>query len=71
MIAITIDDKAIRRAFATAPTLLARELSAEVRRFTINGAAQFVAKQMRAPDDRNKADFLLRRPPKLLYSYWL
>lgn len=62
MIQITIDDKAIRKALAAAPTLLARELSAEVRRWTVQGSSEFLQKRMAVPDDRNRADFLLRRP---------
>lgn len=64
MIQITIDDKAIRKAFAAAPTLLARELSAEVQRFVRGGTSDFQKDRLRAKDDRNRGDFLLRRPPK-------
>ncbi len=64
MIRITIDDKTVRNAFATAPAHLARELSREVRIFTVNGGSDFVKANLRAKDDRNRGDFLLRRPPK-------
>ena len=64
MIRIDIDDKLIRKAFAAAPTLLARELSAEVQRFIRGGTSDFSKDRLRAKDDRNRGDFLLRRPPK-------
>ena len=63
MITITVDDRAIRKAFAAAPVLLARELSGEVRRFVVNGTSDFQKANLRAKDDRNRGDFLLRRPP--------
>lgn len=62
MISVTIDDKTVRRAFAVAPTLLARELSAEVNRFTVARSSLFNKQSLRAKDDRNRGDFLMRRP---------
>ena len=54
MITITVDDRAIRKAFAAAPVLLARELSGEVRRFVVNGTSDFQKANLRAKDDRNR-----------------
>ncbi len=63
MITITVDDRAIRKAFAAAPVLLARELSREVAVFVTKTTSEFQKVGLRAKDDRNRGDFLLRRPP--------
>jgi hypothetical protein len=63
MITITVDDRAIRKAFAAAPVLLARELSREVAVFVAKTTSEFQKVGLRAKDDRNRGDFLLRRPP--------
>jgi hypothetical protein len=51
---ISIDDKQIRKAFATAPAHLARELSREVNTYVTTGSSDFSKRAMRAPDDRRQ-----------------
>lgn len=63
MIAIEIKGgPALERALKLAPVQVARELSHELRAWSINGTSDFQKKRLGVADDRNRGDFLLRRP---------
>ncbi len=65
MISITIDDKQVRKAFATAPAHLARELSREVNTYVTTGSSDFSKRAFRAPDDRRQVPNGLWLRPRL------
>lgn len=62
MITIKIDDAALRKALAKAPQALAVEVSKATGIWLKQGLTEFQQRNLRAPDDRNQSDFLLRRP---------
>lgn len=62
MIVIATDTKGVKLALDNAPPAVAREIAKELRAWSVNGVADFTRAKLRAPDDRNRGDFLLRRP---------
>lgn len=53
---------ALDRALTLAGKATSEEISHELRAFLVNGTSDFQRKNMRARDDRNRGDFLMRRP---------
>lgn len=64
MIEIKIDAAKVKTALDLAPRQLAEEISFELRRWAVNGLSDFTRKRLSVPDDRDRGDFLLRRPRK-------
>lgn len=63
MIAIEIKGgPALERALKLAPVRVARELSLSLRAWANEGTQDFSKANLRAKDDRNRGDFLMRRP---------
>lgn len=62
LIRIEIRSKEAERACLIAPALIAEELSHGANVWLVNTTTRFAHGRMKAPDDRNRGDFLLRRP---------
>lgn len=63
MIALQIQGgPALDRALKLTPVHAAREISTELRAWAVNGTSDFTRARLGRPDDRNRGDFLMRRP---------